>query len=486
MNPRERFEELWTAFLEGELDPELMVELQSLLEDQELLGEAADSYRMHRLLGVAGGKSDAADSFVGDVMSSLPRESGDFVDGVMQSVKADEPVPVIRRNILLSRLPILLATAAAILVGCFIVFQPVSDEITIVELGGEVTLTGDSGQMVEDLSAGYRFDGGTLESSSADAWVRLRFADASTVTLSGRSLATISQEGQKLLNLRHGNLSADVSPQSQDAPMLINTPSAELEVVGTQFNVGADAARTRLVVNEGMVTLTRHSDGRSADVPANHQLAATTVTADELNVAERPSALATWRANPGSDVVYGEWISSYEGFVGELKQAVANGEMTKEEAFAKLDEFSRDESSGSLFALPWFKAGGRKKEESDKKYGVQLAIVSIAGATTAPVSGSDDAVLRVLGRAYSDCEVVVGLSANNLNGGFAGKFETHRELEADPAGDRRFVLEIPLADFRDGSQTPIGLELVEWWILTTDIETKLEIFEIELVNPVQP
>ena len=65
--------------------------------------------------------------------------------------------------------------------------------------------------------------------------------------------------------------------------MLIHTRTAELEVLGTQLNVEAESATTRLSVNEGRVRLTRLVDGRTAEVTARHQVVATADRTEALD-----------------------------------------------------------------------------------------------------------------------------------------------------------------------------------------------------------
>ena len=54
MNPDERFADLWTDYLEGELDESGIAELQELLADGSRLESAVGDYEVHRLLGLGG------------------------------------------------------------------------------------------------------------------------------------------------------------------------------------------------------------------------------------------------------------------------------------------------------------------------------------------------------------------------------------------------------------------------------------------------
>ena len=83
-----RFEELWTDYLEGELNESGLVELQELLAAQpELLKQATDLYRTHRLLGfIATDQKNNDDHFVQDLMGKLPKQSDKFTHQVMQKL----------------------------------------------------------------------------------------------------------------------------------------------------------------------------------------------------------------------------------------------------------------------------------------------------------------------------------------------------------------------------------------------------------------
>ena len=60
-----------------------------------------------------------------------------------------------------------------------------------------------------------------------------------------------------------GSFSARVLPQPAGNPMLIHTPSAVLEVLGTQFDVEAESKSTMLLVREGKVQVRRVGDGKN-------------------------------------------------------------------------------------------------------------------------------------------------------------------------------------------------------------------------------
>ena len=189
----------------------------------------------------------------------------------------------------------LLAIAAGIIIALTAVlyFQPMKAGRNIVRikgLNGTLTWIGDGGQMVQGsdspqtptrwsnvLSKGAELPGGTIEGMAPDSWFELEFHDGSIGMISGDSILTFSDQGQKELRLKQGRFSASVVPQPAGKPMLIHTPSAVLKVIGTQFDVEAVHDSTMLYVREGKVQIRRVSDGKTVDVPADHRVV---VTAD--------------------------------------------------------------------------------------------------------------------------------------------------------------------------------------------------------------
>jgi hypothetical protein len=91
MKPDERFAELWTDYLEGELDEAGHAELRALLAEHESLRQkAADLYQVHRLLGFAGAASDADSAdFVKDTLAHIPLSSEAFVGSIMEGIQCD-------------------------------------------------------------------------------------------------------------------------------------------------------------------------------------------------------------------------------------------------------------------------------------------------------------------------------------------------------------------------------------------------------------
>ena len=178
----------------------------------------------------------------------------------------------------------------------------------ITGLNGKLTWIGDGGQIIQGvgspqastrwsnvLSEGTELPGGTIEGMAPDSWFELEFHDGSTGMISGDSILTFSDGGQKDLRLKQGRFSASVIPQPAGKPMLIHTPSAVLKVIGTQFDVEAGPKSTMLYVREGKVQARRVHDDRKVDVSANHRIV---VTADSNMVPRFVASERTWSQTP--------------------------------------------------------------------------------------------------------------------------------------------------------------------------------------------
>ena len=73
--------------------------------------------------------------------------------------------------------------------------------------------------------------------------------DKSTLRLSPNSLFVLTPRGGAQIELRHGELQANVTPQIPGQSFRVRTPHAEVEVIGTRFTitVGGRASRDCLI-----------------------------------------------------------------------------------------------------------------------------------------------------------------------------------------------------------------------------------------------
>lgn len=180
---------------------------------------------------------------------------------------------------------VVLATSAWL----FLASQPTA-VLTLVESSGTVAWS--DGTVI---ATGESLPAGTLETVGEASSALLRFEDGSLITLQGDAELAFSGDPQKVLSLSRGTLSARVQPQPAGRPMLIRTPSAVAEVVGTVFDLAARSEDTLLKVNEGLVKLKRLADGSEIDVAANRSAVASLDAGAALDAASTPEPVTSWR-----------------------------------------------------------------------------------------------------------------------------------------------------------------------------------------------
>lgn len=323
---------------------------------------------------------------------------------------------------------------------------------TIVGLSGPLQWTGDDGQVQSDLFVGMKLPGGTIDGLSPESRISLKFDDGSTVVTAGNAMLAYSDVGQKVLYLKSGNLSADVSPQPAGHPMLIHTRSAVLEVIGTSFEIDADLAETALNVIEGKVRVRRLSDGSRVEVPARHQVIA--AADQELSVNRVPEVAHVWRSQleHGPRRTYGRWLAANEEF-GAL-----------------------------LHCIPYI---------TEQQKTIYTSTFQVTTADAAPIMTNDRTSLRVHGRLKRATDLFVGLTLKTKDGEFAGRFQVILPKKTFHT-DEVFECVVPISEFQlDPSLEAIRSRLARSasdlivdtvWCHTLYESAGLAIASIELTN----
>lgn len=169
--------------------------------------------------------------------------------------------------------------------------QPI---ITVSEITGGSLTWSDGASEQRVLADGERLSAGQFVLEGGSASATLRFADGTTLGLSGDSELAVGEDGSKHLHLSHGALSADVRPQPAAHPLLVRTDTAELVVVGTLFTVTSTTAQTALEVEHGMVRLQRLADGQSVEVAAQQRVVASLDVASALRCTAHARPPTSW------------------------------------------------------------------------------------------------------------------------------------------------------------------------------------------------
>lgn len=463
MNEKNDWEELIDRHLRGELNE----------AEKERLAELLDSDAAARREFVEHVQWDTE-------MSEALRESR-HAHGDVDSLAANKSAPEGERaKTKFLRLMLTVAAVVIVALSAGLIYQLAQTKIRSVEtdniaeqprasepsvakiagLSGALIWTGDRGQIVQDITVGTELAGGTIEGLAPDSWFELQFHDGSTVMISGTSLLTFADLGQKKLRLREGRLSANVEPQPDGKPMLIHTRSAVLKVLGTQFDVEADLASTVLTVSEGKVNFRRLSDGSEVDVPAKHHV--TTDTDDDLHPALTPNSVHAWRSQLHPKQGYGKWQPATE------------------------------EQPASLKAIPLIPPHA-------PHITLYLAGLSVDRSEGSPVVLLPGSKFVVRGKLRSEARLHFGIRVTYPNGEFAGMFRgdlhSKQPLAAKDENGRfeevyslqHFTIDPAVRDRQDElAAKPDGLILDGVWAFThTGRPSGLEIIEVEVIPPAQ-
>ncbi len=98
----------------------------------------------------------------------------------------------------------------------------------------------------------HRRDNLRVTDSPAD----ISYADGTVLTLlPGTEVGVDDLSGAKNVRIASGSLSAEVAKQPSDRPLVLTTPHARVEVVGTRFTLAVTARDSTLAVSDGAVRL---------------------------------------------------------------------------------------------------------------------------------------------------------------------------------------------------------------------------------------
>jgi hypothetical protein len=291
----------------------------------------------------------------------------------------------------------------------FFVARKVVPVLTLVESTGSVVWSDGTA-----IQAGMKLESGTLETVGEASTAQFRFADGTLLTLHGETELTFSEDGQKTLALSRGALSAQVQPQPAGRPMLIRTPSAVAEVVGTTFDLTTRPEDTWLKVNQGLVKLKRLADGSQIDVPANRSVVASLHTHSALTAAATPEPLTDWSFDFTNRTPPRDW----RGSAGD----------------------------GAMRASPYV-----AKKHADGSVTTHFGVSVRTAMLPQPLRllALERSVLRFRLRQEQPGGIHLMLLTHKLDGGFGGNFEAHlRGDELHPGSDGWCEVAIPVLAFR--------------------------------------
>ncbi|MBK8036555.1 MAG: FecR domain-containing protein [Verrucomicrobiaceae bacterium] len=301
------------------------------------------------------------------------------------------------------------------------------------------------------IASGETVPAGTLETVGEASSALLRFEDGSLITLHGDAELSFASEHHKVLSLTRGTLSAEVRPQPAGRPMLIRTPSAVAEVVGTAFDLSTRSEDTLLKVNEGLVKLKRLADGSEIDVPANRSAVASLDTGAALDAASTPEPLTAWRFDFTTSTPPRDWRGISKG--------------------------------GTMHASPYV-----AKKMPDGRivthHGISIRTAMLEQPSR--LLGTERSVIRYRLRRKQAGTLHIMLLTHRKDGEFGGNFLTRLdESELHPAADGWCEVEVPISRFSAVSKShagPWGNILTSVLIFSASADTRLEVSNFALLT----
>lgn len=317
--------------------------------------------------------------------------------------------------------------------------------LTLLECSGSVSWSHGA-----PIQPGEKLFAGTLETVGDDSSALFQFEDGSLITLQGEAELSFADESQKVLTLSRGTLSAEVKPQPAGRPMLIRTPSAVAEVVGTAFDLSARSDDTLLNVSSGLVKLKRLADGREIDVGANRSAVASLQTNSKLDAGSTPGPLTSWSFDFTQQTPPRDW-----------RGVARDGRMTAMPYIAK------KHADGSVTT----------------HYGISLRTAMLE--QPARLIATEQSVIRYRLRFEQGAALSLMLITHRPDGSFGGNFElplSASELHPDAAG--WCEVSIPLSRFhpidrrkhiRERHPTPVGNILTSVLLHSGQTDAKLAV-----------
>jgi ferric-dicitrate binding protein FerR (iron transport regulator) len=190
---------------------------------------------------------------------------------------------------------------------------------------GDVRVVTAKGQSHRIESSAAIKSGDTIRTRGTESSAVLAYADGTRLTLVGNTSVMCGDHRSKSIVVHQGTLAASVKPQPAEKPLVLTTPSAQVQVLGTRFQIEALENRTDLSVTEGRVRLVRIRDQESVEVPDGKY--ATVTERNTLLVKDIPGLPSTWEetfeAGLPEGWARGKWVTDElpAGSKGAVKAA---------------------------------------------------------------------------------------------------------------------------------------------------------------------
>ncbi len=188
--------------------------------------------------------------------------------------------------------------AATVLIGMLVLREPettiAAPLVTLHDVSGNVLVESvNDAKGPRQASAGMSIAAGTkITTSGSQSVATLSYQDSTEVLVAGDSTVQFgvghtekserANDGSKRLTVGHGTVSITVEQQPAGHPLILHTPVARIEVLGTEFSLATSERVTDLHVAEGRVKLIRERDGKSLVVSEGKRAVARAESSDLL------------------------------------------------------------------------------------------------------------------------------------------------------------------------------------------------------------
>ncbi len=246
--------------------------LLSLLgSDPAFRTEFAESLRMHGLLHAGIGPDASCERLAEVVTIGIPSGKRTLDSAVMEQIRQRGLRPDRRRR--WARIAVVAAAAWVVALGLWIALRepPLA---RIVAASAEVEVEREAEKIAG--VPGFALRAGDTLNVPLNGWARVRYEDATALQIGPDTRLTIEGEGlpldPKRVHVKRGFISAEVSPQPADRPMMLMTPHATTKVIGTSFTLTVGGDSTKILVRNGRVGVVK-SEGDAAVEVAGGQTA---------------------------------------------------------------------------------------------------------------------------------------------------------------------------------------------------------------------
>ncbi len=270
MSDFDRFAELWTDYLEGELGEQAQVELREMLAaNADYRSIASEMYQLHRSLGLVS-KQDS-EAFVSATMQRVPSSSEEFVANVVARVETMAShgtcTPASKSRLLDYRLIVVVVSTIAVLLLVGVLYR--------IKRQNETRQTSQiDTPIVFSNTARTKFLGAYAPAmGSAVEMNREYVLTSGSVQLTFPSGAQAIVEGPAIFQAHTESLKVSLGRCSVYCPagaegFLVDTPAAQVVDRGTRFFVSvAESSATEVHVVEGAADISRPSKSDLSPAP---------------------------------------------------------------------------------------------------------------------------------------------------------------------------------------------------------------------------